>query len=140
MNWLLISLVLCLFLGATETAMAEEDVLSIADVKQGLDTVWVLIAAFLVFFMQAGFGMVEAGFIRAKNTCNILTKNFLDFCMASLGFFLIGYALMFGDGNGFIGTKGWKQPAGFHCMLSGCFRQRFVVLRRQLWQGAWLNG
>ncbi|MHC4835339.1 MAG: ammonium transporter, partial [Planctomycetota bacterium] len=107
MNWLLISLVLCLFLGATETAMAEEDVLSIADVKQGLDTVWVLIAAFLVFFMQAGFGMVEAGFIRAKNTCNILTKNFLDFCMASLGFFLIGYALMFGDGNGFIGTKGF---------------------------------
>jgi Amt family ammonium transporter len=74
---------------------------------QGLDTVWVLIAAFLVFFMQPGFGMVEAGFIRAKNTCNILTKNFLDFCMASLGFFLIGYALMFGGGNGFAGLKGW---------------------------------
>jgi Amt family ammonium transporter len=138
MNWLLISLVLCLFLGATETAMAEEDVLSIADVKQGLDTVWVLIAAFLVFFMQAGFGMVEAGFIRAKNTCNILTKNFLDFCMASLGFFLIGYALMFGDGNGFIGTKGFMLMGLEE--ISGCFRQRFVVLRRQLWQGAWLNG
>lgn len=75
--------------------------------KMGLDTVWVLIAAFLVFFMQAGFGMVEAGFIRAKNTCNILTKNFLDFCMASLGFFLIGYGLMFGDGNGFLGSRGW---------------------------------
>jgi Amt family ammonium transporter len=75
--------------------------------KMGLDTVWVLMAAFLVFFMQAGFGMVEAGFIRAKNTCNILTKNFLDFCMASVGFFLIGYGLMFGDGNGFIGTRGW---------------------------------
>ncbi len=80
---------------------------NIADLKQGLDTVWVLIAAFLVFFMQPGFGMVEAGFIRAKNTCNILTKNFLDFCMASLGFFLIGYALMFGGGNGFAGLKGW---------------------------------
>ena len=75
--------------------------------KVGVDTLWVLIAAFLVFFMQAGFGMVEAGFIRAKNTCNILTKNFLDFCMASLGFFIFGYALMFGDGNGFIGFKGW---------------------------------
>ena len=73
----------------------------------GLDTLWVLIAAFLVFFMQAGFGMVEAGFIRAKNTCNILTKNFLDFCMASLGFFLFGYAIMFGQGNGLIGLKGW---------------------------------
>ncbi|MFH1692376.1 MAG: ammonium transporter [Candidatus Omnitrophota bacterium] len=73
----------------------------------GLDTVWVLLAAFLVFFMQAGFGMVEAGFIRAKNTCNILTKNFLDFCMASIGFFLFGYAIMFGDGNAFLGLTGW---------------------------------
>jgi Amt family ammonium transporter len=73
----------------------------------GIDTLWVLIAAFLVFFMQAGFGMVEAGFIRAKNTCNILTKNFLDFCMASLGFFIFGYAIMFGPGNGFMGLKGW---------------------------------
>jgi Amt family ammonium transporter len=81
--------------------------LNIEQVKQGLDTVWVLLGAFLVFFMQAGFGMVEAGFIRAKNTCNILTKNFLDFCMASLGFFLIGYGLMYGDGNGFAGLKGW---------------------------------
>jgi Amt family ammonium transporter len=79
----------------------------LADLKQGLDTVWVLLAAFLVFFMQAGFGMVEAGFIRAKNTCNILTKNFLDFCMASLGFFVVGYGLMFGAGNGFSGLKGW---------------------------------
>ncbi|MCP3659227.1 MAG: ammonium transporter [Bacteroidetes bacterium] len=73
----------------------------------GLNTVWVLIAAFLVFFMQAGFGMVEAGFIRSKNTCNILTKNFLDFCMASIGFFMFGYAIMFGQGNGFMGLEGW---------------------------------
>jgi len=90
-----------------ESNTTEELVSNISSITQGLDTVWVLIGAFLVFFMQAGFGMVEAGFIRAKNTCNILTKNFLDFCMASLGFFLIGYALMFGDGNGFTGLKGW---------------------------------
>ena len=89
------------------SSFAADEELSINDLKQGLDTVWVLLGAFLVFFMQAGFGMVEAGFIRAKNTCNILTKNFLDFCMASLGFFLIGYGLMFGDGNGFCGIKGW---------------------------------
>lgn len=86
-------------------SFAEEPVAWASQV--GLDTVWVLIAAFLVFFMQAGFGMVEAGFIRAKNTCNILTKNFLDFCMASLGFFIFGYAIMFGPGNGFMGFKGW---------------------------------
>jgi ammonium transporter, Amt family len=78
-----------------------------ADIIRGLNTFWVLFAAFLVFFMQAGFGMVEAGFIRAKNTTNILTKNFLDFCMASLGYFLFGYALMFGKGNGFMGLSGW---------------------------------
>ncbi len=75
--------------------------------RQGLDTVWVLMAAFLVFLMQAGFGMVEAGFVRAKNTCNILMKNFIDFCMASLGFFIFGYAIMFGAGNLFFGTNGW---------------------------------
>ncbi len=103
---LLLALVLLtVFLGVD--AFAGEQEINIGDIKQGLDTVWVLIGAFLVFFMQAGFGMVEAGFIRAKNTCNILTKNFLDFCMASLGFFLIGYGLMFGDGNGFMGLKGW---------------------------------
>lgn len=89
------------------SARAEEQGMSIEQLKQSLDTVWVLVAAFLVFFMQAGFGMVEAGFIRAKNTCNILTKNFLDFCMASLGFFIVGYAFMFGNGNGFIGTEGF---------------------------------
>lgn len=80
---------------------------TLATLKTGIDTMWVLISAFLVFFMQAGFGMVEAGFIRAKNTCNILTKNFLDFCMASLGFFMFGYAIMFGPGNGLFGLKGF---------------------------------
>ena len=72
-----------------------------------LNTVWVLLGAFLAFFTQAGFGMVEAGFIRTKNTCNILTKNFVDFCTASLGFFILGYALMFGTGNGFMGLNGF---------------------------------
>ena len=106
-SWFIGTMTLCFLLGTTGYAFAEEETISIADLKQGLDTVWILIAAFLVFFMQAGFGMVEAGFIRAKNTCNILTKNFLDFCMASLGFFLVGYAFMFGDGNAFMGLKGW---------------------------------
>ena len=73
----------------------------------GLNTMFVLISAFLVFLMQAGFGMLEAGFIRAKNTCNILTKNFLDYCMASIGFFVFGYAVMFSEGNPFFGTTGF---------------------------------
>lgn len=83
----------------------------------GLDTVWVLIAAFLVFFMQAGFGMVEAGLIQAKNAGNVLMKNFLDFALGSIAFFLVGYAFMFGKGNGFIGLSGFglvgaENPSG----------------------------
>ena len=84
-------------------------------VTNGLDAMWVLIAAFLVFLMQAGFGMVEAGFIRAKYACNILTKNFLDYCIASIMFFLVGYALMFGEGNGFIGFSGFALESGGSC-------------------------
>ncbi|MBU0571922.1 MAG: ammonium transporter [Candidatus Omnitrophica bacterium] len=100
-----ILLVTGLFLMIPPDAYAEE--LSMKSMIRGIDTLWVLIAAFLVFFMQAGFGMVEAGFIRTKNTCNILTKNFLDFCMASIGFFICGYAIMFGQGNGLFGFHGW---------------------------------
>lgn len=98
--------------------------------KVGIDTVWVLIAAFLVFFMQTGFGMVEAGFIRAKNACNILTKNFLDYCIACIMYFLVGYALMFGDGNGFIGLKGFgltnaSNPSGVPLYAFWLFQAAF---------------
>jgi Amt family ammonium transporter len=68
-----------------------------------LDTVWMLLAAMLVFFMQPGFALVEAGFTRTKNTANILMKNFLDFSLGSLLFFFIGFGVMFGEG-GIIGT------------------------------------
>jgi len=105
--WKVCAAGILLTVAISSNVKAGDESLNIDQVKQGLDTVWVLLGAFLVFFMQAGFGMVESGFIRAKNTCNILTKNFLDFCMASLGFFLIGYGLMFGNGNGFAGLKGW---------------------------------
>ena len=69
----------------------------------GLDTVWVLIAAMLVFFMQPGFALVEAGFTRSKNTANILMKNFVDFMVGSFLFWMIGFGLMHGTNNGFIG-------------------------------------
>jgi Amt family ammonium transporter len=72
-----------------------------------IDTIWVLLAAALVFFMQAGFALVEAGFTRSKNTTNILVKNLMDFCMGTIFFWLIGYGLMFGVGNGFIGELEW---------------------------------
>ena len=75
------------------------------------DTIWVLVAAFLVFFMQAGFSMVEAGFTRAKNAVNILMKNLMDFSMGSIAYWAIGFAIMFGDGNRFMGLSGWFVSA-----------------------------
>ena len=71
-----------------------------------IDTFWVLVCGILVFFMNAGFGLLETGLTRAKNAVNILSKNFVVFAIASLGFWIIGWGLMFGDGNGFFGTKG----------------------------------
>jgi len=72
----------------------------------GLDTVWVLVTAMLVFWMNAGFAMVESGLCRAKNTTNILAKNFIVFAASSLSFWVIGWGLMFGDGNSFMGMHG----------------------------------
>ncbi len=70
----------------------------------GLNTMWVLIAGALVFFMQAGFALVEAGLTRSKNTTNILFKNLMDFSIGTLGFWIIGYGIMFGAGSGFFGS------------------------------------
>lgn len=69
-----------------------------------VNTIWVLLGAALVFFMQAGFSMCEAGFTRAKNTGNILMKNLMDFCIGTPAFWLIGFGIMFGQGSGLIGT------------------------------------
>jgi Amt family ammonium transporter len=77
------------------------------ETKVALDTLWVLVAGFLVFFMNAGFGMLESGLCRAKNTVNILAKNFVVFAASSLAFWAVGFALMFGDGNDYLGLSGW---------------------------------
>lgn len=68
-----------------------------------LNTVWVLIAAALVFFMQAGFALVEAGLTRSKNTANILMKNLMDYVIGTIAFWAIGFGIMFGAKNGFWG-------------------------------------
>ena len=82
---------------------------SASEVMTTLDNAILVVAAALVFFMQAGFAFLGAGLIRAKNTVNYMTKSFLDFCIASLGFWAFGYALMFGGGAaaGFIGLEGF---------------------------------
>ena len=70
-----------------------------------VDTLWVLLAAVLVFFMNLGFASLEAGMARSKNTVNILSKNFIVFAVSSLGFMLLGWGLMFGGDHPLIGTE-----------------------------------
>ncbi len=72
-----------------------------------LDTIWVMVAGFLVMFMQAGFALVEVGLTRAKNAVNILMKNLLDFCFGSFAFWIVGFGLMFSAGNAYIGDSGF---------------------------------
>lgn len=79
---------------------------ALAELKVMVDTVWVLAAGFLVFLMNLGFGMLESGLTRSKNTVNILSKNLIVFAIASLSFYVLGWGLMFGDGNSFFGTQG----------------------------------
>ena len=82
--------------------------LTVSDVQRNADFVWTLVAAFLVFFMQAGFAMVEAGFTRAKNAVNIIMKNMMDMSMGAIAFWAVGFALMFGaTKTGWFGTTGF---------------------------------
>jgi ammonium transporter, Amt family len=77
------------------------------ELKVSIDTIWVLIAGILVFFMNCGFAMLEAGLCRQKNTVNILTKNLSTFVLISISFWIIGFGLMFGNGNDWIGANGF---------------------------------
>lgn len=77
------------------------------DTKVALDTLWVLMTAMLVFFMNAGFATLETGLCRAKNAVNILAKNLIVFSISSIAFWAIGFAIMFGDGTPFFGMNGW---------------------------------
>jgi len=100
-----------LAISGTALAAVEEVDPAIQGLQRTLDNVWVLVAAVLVIFMQAGFALVEAGLTRAKNVANIFMKNLMDFCVGALLFFAVGYAIAFGgDVSGFggvVGGGGW---------------------------------
>jgi len=97
----------CVWAGdETPTVLSNKEAISL--VQTHADYVWTLVAAALVFFMQAGFAMVEAGFTRAKNAINIMMKNLMDFSMGSLAFWAVGFGLMFGASKtGWFGTSGF---------------------------------
>ena len=102
---------LVLFTGpvtAAETGIDPETSAAISQIQTNADYLWTLIAAALVFFMQAGFAMVESGFTRAKNTINIMMKNLMDFSLGSLTFWAVGFGLMFG-----VSSTGWFGTSGF---------------------------
>lgn len=89
--------------------------MTVEELGLSLDTVWMLLAAMLVFFMQPGFAYCEAGFTRSKNTANILFKNFVDFMFGSLLFWFVGFGFMFGsDGEGFIGMPNFGDLSFCH--------------------------
>ena len=89
-------------------AWAQEAVVTAEEVQTNLDNVFVLVAAVLVIFMQAGFALLEAGLTRAKSVANIMMKNMMDFSAGAIAFFAVGYAIAFGSGgNDFFGTGGW---------------------------------
>ncbi len=99
-----------------EVAAGEEDAAAeptmglntdMASLSVALDTIWVMVAGFLVMFMQAGFALVEAGLTRAKNAVNICMKNLLDFSYGSIAFWAIGFGLMFSGGSPYFGTSGF---------------------------------
>lgn len=77
------------------------------ELRVGLDTLWVVLASVLVIFMNAGFAMLETGFCRRKNAVNLLSKNLIVFAVSTIAFWVVGFGLMFGDGNGFIGLQGF---------------------------------
>ncbi|MGQ9837054.1 MAG: ammonium transporter [Cyanobacteriota bacterium] len=97
------------FLFSQGTASAQE----VDEVQNHADIVWTIVSAALVFFMQAGFAMVEVGFTRSKNAANIMMKNLMDFCMGCCAFWFFGFGLMFGNSGGLFGTSwfafGWQQ-------------------------------
>ncbi|SDY43638.1 ammonium transporter [Acinetobacter kyonggiensis] len=81
---------------------------NIQEIRLSLDSVWVVMGGILVFFMQAGFALVESGSVRSKNTVNVLMKNYMDACLGGLVFWLLGFGLMFG-----VNTSGWIGTSHF---------------------------
>jgi Amt family ammonium transporter len=92
---------------AADPPTAADNAKAIEQVQTHANYLWTLITAFLVFFMQPGFAMVETGFTRAKNAANIMMKNFMDFSIGTIAFWAVGFGLMFGVSNGWIGTSGF---------------------------------
>ncbi len=105
------------------------------DTNSALDLMWILVAGILVMFMQAGFAMVEVGFTRAKNAGNIIMKNFVDFAVGSILFWVVGYSIMYGGDGAFIGKIAffYSDPADMHNLF---FQTVFAATAATIVSGA----
>ena len=102
----LISIIIYFLFSNIVHATTTTPVENIQEIRISLDSVWVVVGGILVFFMQAGFAMVESGSVRSKNTVNVLMKNYMDACFGGLIFWVVGFGLMFGvNQTGWFGTS-----------------------------------
>lgn len=101
-----LALLLCVCSLPAFASEAATNAANIQEIRLSLDSVWVVMGGILVFFMQAGFALVESGSVRSKNTVNVLMKNYMDACLGGLVFWLVGFGLMFGvNASGWMGTS-----------------------------------
>ena len=122
-------------LASYNAVFAQDDGPTTEWLKGYSDNIVTVVAAALVFFMQAGFAFLGAGLIRSKNTTNYLTKSFMDFAIASLGFWAFGFAFMLGDtAGGFIGLTGWFLTSGDY--VSWIFQMVFAATAATIVAGA----
>lgn len=107
------------------------------NIRVVMDTVWVLFTSTLVFFMNAGFAMLETGFCRQKNAVNLLSKNVIVFALSTISYWALGFGIMFGNGNLFFGTNGFFLSGADNSPLTGdAYRGVFSALN---WAGIPLN-
>src|SRR3990170_782241 len=109
---MLVMMVLLLVAAIPAAAFAQDTLVTqgaatMEDVALAIDPMWVIVAACLVLFMQAGFAMLEVGFSRMKNVGSVVAKILVNLAIAALLFWAVGFALAFGTGNALIGTQGW---------------------------------
>ena len=126
-GWFITALSLLLALPVAAAEAPDNIVKMVTDNSVSIDTMWMLLAAMLVFFMQPGFAFCEAGFTRTKNTANILMKNFVDFLFASILFWFIGFGFMFGQG-GFIGIPNFGDMS-FYTNSAGLPTEGFLMFQ-----------
>lgn len=134
----IIAFIVLLIIATASTALAGDGAkITSEEVQSNLDTLWILIASALVFFMQAGFAMVESGFTRAKNASNIIMKNIMDFGIGSILFFVAGFGLMYGDSVlGLFGGSGFINPINIDTPVSILFQTVFCATAATIVSGA----